>query len=540
MNHPATPSTSTPIDTRRPTMNNSTMPATNALTPQQQKLRRKLKEDMAKVLNRRPIFAQERYAHMVANAGDWIIAEQAPQRLPLSLCQLIPLALRDLGNRLLEETRVLNNEYVGLGFRTAEVMVTGAPEFLDLHACTLAWSGEVAKQVNFKLRHQARDDPYRAFLNAYDAIVAPIDQKIVHGKERLHSLVWESVVDLLPYQLLDAMVLLPGHFTLSHGATPAHRPQLTVTRDVASPQDQERLQSILSLYAVEPVAYMDRVVLTPLLAALREDTTLPSPEQRRQEYQLMFADLVEAYPYLLSSDRTERYMFSIPGTSCIAAFSFLAPNGCGRIMVSDDVDSLRRGMHTNFMRGALNVGYDGHISWWMHPWRTLEKVFGEEAATTLSWWLLKQVHGQLVKDYLAIQRYYLDQTDAQAAELEAGDIADEALLYVSLARASEGQRRMEDADPGATPGTPDTEVARGATKLPQLRRRYFFKLLEHCGVEIAQGKGSEIKLLRRAKRPFRLGDHYGGNPTIPAFLAANILKRLEISSEEWIEAIAAH
>lgn len=125
------------------TMNHSTMPI-STLTPQQRKLRRKLKEDMAKILNRRPVFAQDRYAHMVANAGDWIIAEQAPRRLPLSLRQSLPLELRDLGESLLEETRTLNNRYVGLGFRTAEVMLTGDPEFLELHARTLAWGGEVA------------------------------------------------------------------------------------------------------------------------------------------------------------------------------------------------------------------------------------------------------------------------------------------------------------------------------------------------------------------------------------------------------------
>lgn len=520
-------------------MNNSTTLTPLALTPQQQLLRRKLKEDMAKILIRRPTFAQEQYAHLVAKTGDWMIAVQAPKRLPLSLCHLISLELRDVGNSLLEETRTLNNQYAGHSFRTVEAMLTGDPDFIDLHARTLAWGEEVARQVNFKLRHQARDDPYRTFLNAYDSIVASLDQGIVHGHERLHSMVWESVVDLLPYQLLDAMVLKPGHLAVLHDTTTAHRPELRVARDISSPRDQERLSSILSLYAVEPVVYMDKVVLTPLLGALRDGHMMPRLEQQRQQYQEMFADLLEAYPYLLSSDRTERYMFNIPGTSCIAAFSFLAPNGCGRIMVSDDVESLRRGLHTNFMRGALNVGYDGRVSWWMHPWLTLDKVFGAEAAVTLSWWLLKQVHAQLVKDYLNIQHYYLDRTDVEPVEVDIGASADETLLYVSLARASDGQQPAQEADLVERPAALAEDVSTGTVRLPQLRRRYFFKLLEYCGVEIAQGKGSEIKLLRKAKRPFRLGDHYGNNPTIPAFLAANILKRLEITSEEWIEAIAA-
>jgi hypothetical protein len=81
-------------------------------------------------------------------------------------------------------------------------------------------------------------------------------------------------------------------------------------------------------------------------------------------------------------------------------------------------------------------------------------------------------------------------------------------------------------------------AADASNALPQLRRRYFFKLLERCGVEVAQAQGSEIKLLRKTKRPFRLGNHYGSNPTIPAYLAASILKRLDITREEWIDALA--
>ena len=76
------------------------------------------------------------------------------------------------------------------------------------------------------------------------------------------------------------------------------------------------------------------------------------------------------------------------------------------------------------------------------------------------------------------------------------------------------------------------------TQLPQMRRSRLFKLLENCGVSIAQGKGSELKLLRKDAHPFRLGCHYGPNPTVPSFLIALILKRLQITRNEWQQAIA--
>ncbi|MGG7605034.1 hypothetical protein [Massilia sp. BKSP1R2A-1] len=516
-------------------MNTSATPTSGALTLQQQILRRKLNDDIGKILNRRADSAIGKFAHQVATSRDWTVEEQPTSTLPSALRDMITVSQRDAGNALLEETRVLNNQYAGLSFRTVEVMLANDQDFLDLHQRAQAWATNVTRQICFTLRHRARSDPFRAFFSAYDCVVAPIDMNIVHGSDRLYSMVWETVVDLLPYQLFDALLLTPGHCTLSHGPGPAHQSTLAFARDMTA-QEQQRVGTIISLYAVEPVAYLDNVVLTPLLAALRQDLTTPDLAELRRTYQDMFADLLEAYPYLLSSDRALRYMFTIPGTSCVATFSFLAPNGCARIVFCDDAESLRRGLHTNFVRGALKVGYDGIITWWMHPWRALDAVFGAEGAVILSWWLLKQVHRQLVQDFLSIEHYYLHGTDEQAALPAADNAPDETLLYVALAKTAEA---AADAGDETGESVQKIDADRASNILPQLRRRYFFKLLERCGVEVAQGKGSEIKLLRKSKRPFRLGNHYGSNPTIPAFLAASILKRLDITHQDWVEAIAA-
>jgi hypothetical protein len=520
-------------------MSDSPKPSTSDLTLRQQIVRRKLNEDMAKILNRRPKSALDHFARSVVETRDWTIKEQQIRVLPFGLAQSIPLQLRDAGNALLEETRALNNQYVDSSFRTAEVILACDPDFLDLHARVQAWSVEVAKQLNFKLRHQAQKDPYRTFFNAYDTIVAPLDMGIVDGHERLYALVWETAVDLLPYQLLDNMLLRPGHCKIEHDGTAAHLPTLNLTRDLPSPRGRDYLSNVISMYAVESVAYMDNVVLTPLLAALRHDRTVPGPEDRESQYQQMFADLQEAYRYLLSSDRAERYMFSIPGTTCVATVSFLAPNGCARIVFADNVEKLRQGLHTNYVRGALSIGHDGRIHGWMHPWRTLGLVFGEDDALTLSWWLLKQIHPRMVDDYLRIERYYLHGNDERSAEPTGLEVPDETLLYVALAKASEESSVVDDYMADTASGTAREAADPASSTLPQLRRRYFFKLLERCGVEVAQGKGSEIKLLRKTRHPFRLGNHYGSNPTIPAFLAASILKRLEITRDEWIDALAA-
>lgn len=516
-------------------MSTSATSTSGALTLQQQILRRKLNDDMGKILNRRVDSVVAKFAHEVATSGDWTVEEQPVRTLPSALRDMITVSQRDAGNALIEETRVFNNQYAGFSFRAVEVMLANDLELLDLQHRAQAWSMDVARQVCFTLRHQARSDPFRAFFIAYDRVVAPIDMTIVHGKDRLYSMIWETVVDLLPYRLFDALLFAPGHCSLSHGPTPAHLGTLAFAREVTA-QEQKRVKTIISLYAVEPIAYLDNVVLAPLLATLREDPTSPDLAVQERTYQGMFADLLEAYPYLLSSDRAERYMFAIPGTSCVATFSFLAPNGCARIVFCDDAESLRRGLRTNFVRGALKIGYDGSISWWMHPWRVLDAVFGAEGAVTLSWWLLKQVHRQLVDDFLRIEHYYLHGTDEPAALPASDNSPDETLLYVALAKTADAP---SDAGDEPDEATLKFDAGRALNMLPQLRRRYFFKLLERCGVEVAQGKGSEIKLLRKSKRPFRLGNHYGSNPTIPAFVAASILKRLDITHQDWVEAIAA-
>jgi hypothetical protein len=57
----------------------------------------------------------------------------------------------------------------------------------------------------------------------------------------------------------------------------------------------------------------------------------------------------------------------------------------------------------------------------------------------------------------------------------------------------------------------------------QLRRRYFFKLLERCRVSIEQGKGSEIKLLRAGEHTFRIGTITATTQPFPLFSSSSYL-----------------
>lgn len=503
------------------------------LDARQQILRRKMNDHLDQVLRLRPISAQTRYAHMIANDRDWTVEEQPVHELSYALGQLISLGVRDQGNALIEETRHLNNRFAGRSYRDIEAILSGSPDCLDLQARILEWGEEVAAQVVYKLRNRARQDPLKAFDSAYSSIVRDLDTRIVHGSDRMYMLVWSAVVDMLPYKLLDALLLQPGHIEIHLAPRGGHASTIAFSDRLPRSCDANAVINMCDLYGVEPASYVDNIVLKPLLDALVVDSSLPEPEEQCKRYQAMLADLLEAAPYLVSSARTERFMFTLPGSARMAAFSFVAGSSCATILFADDADSLLRAARTTFCRGGLVLGYDGQLSTYMHPWRTLDKVFSQADSQLLGYWLLQQVHGRVVQDYLKIEHYFLDPPSVPDDGVEIAEI-DETLAYVAWAKASEdsgANTEPENGPPCGGQGRP------GA--IAQLRRRHFFKLLARCGVSIEQGKGSEIKLLRPGWHPFRLGNHYGNNPTIPSFLAISILKRLGITRDEWLDSVAA-
>lgn len=511
------------------------------LTRRQQIHRQKLDDDMAKALIRAPSSAADMYAHQVATSGDWLIELQGQRSLPLALCQMIPMPLRDKGLALIEDTREINNEFVGVSFRTAEVILAVDPVLLALHSEITDWGMAVAREVAFKLRHQAKSDPVRAFLSAYDGFICAVDDNIAHCPASVFPFAWSTLVDVLVVQLFDQLLLRPGHCKVVHDKTGKNQPYMSFSALAMRATNIEQLERVFSVFAIEPYVYLQKVFLEPLLAALRADASLPTPDRCRLLYEQMFSDLLEAAPYLMSSDRAERFMFSVPGTTAVATITFLSAHGCARFAIGDDEIGLAKGLHSNFYRAALNIGYDSLISSWGHRGRTLAEAFGAEAGHLLSYWLLKQVHERMLNDYLSIANYYLQGAQKGRSDDENAEDEQGALAYVAWAKASDANTdQHENADnDGATNGEM-FNVSPTQGTLPHLRRRYFFKLLERCGAQIEQGKGSEIKLLRKTKRPFRLGNHYGSNPTIPAFLAAEILKRLEITEQEWLTALNQH
>lgn len=469
----------------------------------------------------------DKYNSQVLKTQSWIILEQPVKVLPRSLTELISMRLRDEGNALIEETRYLNNLRVGETFTKVHIESIADLTFIDLRGKLLDWAEQVINEVYYKHRRQFKEDPFGTYLKHHHGYISYIDQKIAHGADHLYSALWSKVLDAIPYWLLDRALQQPGKAVISYVPDETGRLHSSLELAPELVHQGKNVKVHLNLYGAEPTVFCESIILRPLLSALANEV-FPEADVMQQQLNLIMGDILEATPYLMKNRCYEEYLFDIPGTTCVGGFLYLSPNGIGQFCFSENRKYWAEGHAESFYRGMLELDFFGMLTFYMHPWRSLERVFGVADALKLTYWFLKQVHTTVVQEYLRIEKYYLT---SQSALTSDGPEQDD--LYVPWQRPA-----VEDFEAVAF-DSEEADIIRGISTLPQLRRSKFFKILSNCGVRVEQGKGSELKLLKDGAHPFRLGDHYGPNPTIPSFLVDSILKRMQISPEQWKLALAA-
>lgn len=491
-----------------------------------------------RTLRRAPQNIGEAYVASVAKGEDRFILEQAARTLPRSLTELISLLLRDEGNALIEETRLINNRYVGSTIKTLQAQVVGDLEVIELRDRVLDWSERVVNAVLFKMRRQVTAAPVKTYAKLYLSFVHELDTTIAHGSNDLYSLIWDAATEALPYGMLDGIFIQTELISGFYKESAANGESEFFLRQKlrCSNAEWHFVAEQLTLYSYSPTVYAQEVVLRPLLKTLKDELGHVSKSEQRRLCGVYLADLLEAFPYLLSSTRIGKSIFPVEGSRAVAAFDYICRDGFGCFFLSDSASIFEREIAFGKSLGILEVLFDGKIAFYPYPRMTLEAVFGEDDGLLLTYWLLKQARERVLTSYLKINSAYLARGAGAAKEInsEGKNTPDNVYSeYTSWVR--EAQEPVSDAEHEETDGLEAQEAA----QIPQMRRSRLFKLLSLCGVTIAQGKGSEIKLLRDNSHPFRLGNHYGPNPTVPSFLIANILKRLEISRPEWRQAIAS-
>lgn len=474
-----------------------------------------------------------RYISSVAHHEDWKIQSQEPKSLPYAFSELISLNVRDEGNLLLEETRQLNNRYVGWSYRSMEAALKTDLEVIYLCDYAALWAQRVAKEALFKLRHKIKAAPVIAYSQAYDALIRSLES-ITCDQDHMYPLVWNAASDVIACTLLDE-IFIKTHLISSDESFDTNSLN-NIHTSIRNEGERKYLRDHLALYNLPFRDWLVGNLLNPLLAALKNDPFMPPIEIQQTCKSRYFADMLEAFSYLVGLEEDDRYFFTLPESPYVGAFTFNSVHGIGRFFFNDSRENLVKGLEGAYCIGTFEVLWNGEFSFETHPLDMISGRFGKEDGLLLAYWMLKQVHDRIVADYLAVEDYYLHQNEVD----KNAQVTDESSTHDITAFYTPWIKEAQDEHLASTvAATSDSEQFPLQHGLPQVRRNVFFKILQQCGVSVEQGKGSELKLLRDGKHPFRLGNHYGRNPTVPSFLAASILKRMEISRNEWLSALAA-
>lgn len=470
------------------------------------------------------------YAKTIAGESDWIIAEQPVRTLSIGLTDMIGLKLRDEGNQLIEETRLINNSFVGLSFHQLEAMLTSDLTIENLKSRLLVWGETVTNKVTYKLRHRSKKEPLLAYEYLLDLFLRHLDSEIAFGRDRMFQVAWTVVLDQIGYIIMKSFLVDNRNFYYHHLDFKTYE-----FRGPLASESKGRVAcaSLLNVYGVEIPRLFVQFALPPLLEHLNNVSPLVPVEKCRSDYYQYLGDITEAMPYLYQLDSNDRYIFQIPNSDYYCGFKFMSANGVGDFFIAANGEEILTDMKSRIARTGLEISWDGTMSAITQPWITLSRMCGVDDAWRISCWFLEQVHTQIVLDYLKVIEN-IDITTSRTEAITSSEDNTGEFKYVEWVR--QANSTAPAIDEVLVPAMNSLGVSKSL--IPQIRRTLFFKLLELCDVRIEPGKGSEIKLLRDGKHPFRLGNHYGPNPTVPTFLASNILQRLEITHDEWSAAMS--
>lgn len=453
---------------------------------------------------------------MVRDAEQWTVEDQPEIQIPYSVSSVLTVALRDEGNNLLRESQEVNGRFAGQRYDGVKMMLGADLLFIDLCDRSLDWAGRVAQQLLHSTRNKAKADPLMAYhqcLANFAGFVGALEPRF---ERSIYELVWGPVLTWVGYRLIDALLLERGLIRLE--ADPSGSGDLRMRGPLGSGPDADDLEAELRHFGHVSAAFTEQALLPRLRDQAERDSSQPLPLVEAR-YRAMVADLFEAYP-LLIHHADEIVTFPVPGLQSPGYFLFTEVGGIAGFGLASISSPL------------LTLQWDGQMGFAGLPARTLQDRYGREEFVRVASWLVEQVHAAVVDSYLvAVEEARIRlQSSPTLATGDAGETPDVA-SYVAWVRQAQ-EEAQDQTDERPTEGVP-------ISRIRQLRRNLFFKVLRHCGVQVEQGKGSEIKLLRDGKRPFLMGDHGYANPTIPAFLAASILRRLEITYGEWRAALAA-
>lgn len=218
-------------------------------------------------------------------------------------------------------------------------------------------------------------------------------------------------------------------------------------------------------------------------------------------------------------------------------------DGLGRICLHHDVEHI----HVQAMKesrmdakytSVLRINRDGCISPINAPWLNVKELdlVGVNSAIDFNFYILEKFHELFFNRYTEIAQKVKQRLNQTTTDKENNVIYDTYDLEVIQIQGALQHFASEESEIVSSFGEKSTEGKYYFNR--SLKSSVFFKLLkDRFDVVITQGKGSEINVSRVAQggRIRRL-KHHGKIVEYNAGLIRGVLKRLNISLQEWVEA----
>lgn len=367
------------------------------------------------------------------------------------------------------------------------------------------------KAASFLARRHRSGDRIKAFMKFKSQIMIPLENYIFERTKTSYlQIVMEPVMDHFGRYYFKALL----GSDIVHTDNPDHPFQFKLPCSVT---DNLSIQHWCSLYNCGQFIRGIQDILDYLqLHAKLENPVEDAVVQQR------VGDLYELLPLFIKGWDCSAH--EIPLCEGISAYIDLAMgNVCAYLAPSGNrVNHSVRHQSTQFIWDP----FSGRLYWAIDP------TFRSAELDILNANILGASHSHMLELY-ARGKFKVTTTQPKnedEGQAETGSVSE---AFVRAAHTSFA--RAEPVDLGKEGSDGDNEHGRAV--IPSIRIQRFLEFMQrehHCSIE--SGKGSEIKIWRPRTRIYTLGRHKR-NPTVPAWLIRQILKRLEIPEQEWIESL---
>ena len=432
--------------------------------------------------------------------------------LPRHFPKILPRSELAILEHLVEQTRAINEECVGLRLGEAQILLA---EDEDVQRIREGFCAAYDRIVPYRLgRPNARDrgDPVLKFRRIYHELVPGLDQ-ILNLGPTVHNTMLLAAQDYAPWLLYQATwaPLIDIHWgaheiNVSFRVDRRHQAECTKYLQLYGWTQADDLSRVLAL--VDPAPEMD-----------------VSTEVAAQRLRSMAADFRAMQPMLIRNYRSTKTAIQL-GPRLWACWGWFVGDSVGQVFAGPDERSLIAGEHQSIYRHVLRVGPDGLLAAPATPWLRTTDLPDLPSAMATNLVVVTRLMDQVLEMYSAVD---VTAILANFKELAAADGREEEVEEESDAALAALAATAPDDEPTGTT-SPDLSRRVRGIRFSRLKRA-----LTSLGCEVRQGKGSEVVFYRAGYKNARLG-HHKRNPEVSPVSIRMALKRLGLSVSELIEA----